>query len=69
MSAAAEGGTKVAKLAAGWNDGYANISADRIDEREGMVYAYDVTNKLVGIFDLGIINYIYITGGTNEGKA
>lgn len=56
------------RLVANWKDGYANVNAERIAERDGMVFAYDEKNDLVGVFDLGIINYIYISGGANENK-
>ena len=56
----------MARLVANWKDGYANINADHIAENEGMIYAYNDKDELVGIFDLGIINYIYVIGGTNE---
>lgn len=58
----------MARLVANWKDGYANVNAERIAERDGMVFAYDEKNDLVGVFDLGIINYIYISGGANENK-
>lgn len=58
----------MARLVANWKDGYANINVQHIAERDGMVFAYGERNELIGVFDLGIINYIYIIGGANENK-
>ena len=56
------------RVVASWKDGFANIAADHMVEREGMIYAYNEQGEVVGVFDLGIINYIYITEGKNESK-
>lgn len=58
----------MSRLIANWKDGYANINAEHIAERDGMIFAYDDKDELVGVFDLGIINYIYVSGGANESK-
>lgn len=41
-------------------DDYVNIPADRLTEAEGMVYVWH-GESLVGIFDLGTIDEIYIS--------
>ena len=58
----------MSRLVANWKDGYANIAAEYIVERDGMVYVYDERDALVGIFDLGLVNCIYLIGGANENK-
>lgn len=41
-------------------DNYVNIPADRLTEAEGMAYVWH-GEALVGIFDLGTIDEIYIS--------
>lgn len=43
-----------------FKDNFVNIPADRLTEAEGMVYVYR-GNELVGVFDLGFIDSIYIS--------
>ena len=49
------------KLIAKMRDGYCNIAADSMTEREGMIFVYR-GEKLVGVFDLGAVDAIYISG-------
>lgn len=48
-----------------FRDGYANIVADSMEEREGIVYVRHAS-ELVGAFDLGALDAIYLSdkGGT-----
>lgn len=39
---------------------YCNIEADRIEREDAIVFAYNGSN-LVGIFDLGFVDAIYMT--------
>ena len=48
------------RLVVRWKDQFANIPAERIEERDGMIYAYD-EKGLVGVFDLGTIDLIYLS--------
>ena len=50
-------------------DGYVNMPADRLKKDDSFIYAYN-GDDLVGVFDLGTINYIYITEKNlpNEGR-
>ena len=41
-------------------DGYVNMPADRLKKDESFIYAYS-GEELVGAFDLGTINYIYLS--------
>ena len=50
------------RLVVRWNDQFVNINAARIEERDGMVYAFDNAG-LVGVFDLGAVDMIYLSGG------
>ena len=49
-----------AKYKYGENEGYASLTADRMAEREGMVYVYNGA-ELVGIFDVGCLTMMYLT--------
>ena len=40
---------------------YVNIAANHMEERDGFVFAY-LDEKLVGAFDLGLIDAAYISG-------
>ena len=44
----------------GFRDNYVNMQADKLRREDTFVYAYN-GEELVGAFDLGTINYIYIT--------
>lgn len=44
----------------GIRDSYVNMPADRLIREDSFVYAYN-GEDLVGAFDLGTINYIYLT--------
>ena len=41
---------------------YVNIPADRMEEKDGMVFVY-CGEKLKGVFDLSSIDMIYLSGG------
>ena len=41
-------------------DKFCNIQAERMEEREGMIFVYDKEN-LVGIFDLAAIETLYLS--------
>lgn len=43
-----------------WKDQYANIAAERIEEKDGMIFAYN-DKGLGGVFDLGVIDLIYLS--------
>ena len=49
----------------GNTDSYVNISADRIVREEEFVLAYN-GDKLVGIFEIGVIAAIYLSERTIE---
>ena len=49
-----------AKYKYGETEGYASLTADRLAEREGMVYVYNRA-ELVGIFDVGCLTMVYLT--------
>ena len=46
---------------------YINMPADRIEEREGFIYAY-CGSELIGVFDIGSIDMIYVTPYAKEGN-
>ena len=41
---------------------YVNIAADELREENGMVYVTK-GGALVGVFDLGTVDYVYLSGG------
>ena len=47
-------------------DSHVNIAADRMAEDDGIVRAYR-GEQLVGVFDLGVIDMIYLSGGNDNG--
>lgn len=56
------------KLVVRTKEWYCNIPADYLEENEGMVRAY-LNGNLVGVFDLGVIDVIYLSvkdGGNND---
>jgi hypothetical protein len=48
------------RLIVRWGDQFANIPAERIEEREGIIFAYD-DKGLIGAFCLGIVDIIYLS--------
>ena len=42
-----------------------NIPADRIEERDGFVFAFN-ENSLVGIFDLSVTDTCYLSKDAND---
>lgn len=43
-----------------YEKGFINIPANRIEERDGIVFAYKDTD-FVGAFDLGTVNIVYLS--------
>ena len=43
-------------------DGHVNIPADAMREENGMVYVTR-NGELIGVFDLGVVETIYLSGG------
>lgn len=54
------------RCVAKWKDGHANIQADAMREENGMVYVIRA-GELVGVFDLGLVEAIYLSGGNDNG--
>lgn len=54
------------RCVAKWKDGHANIPADGMREENGMVYVTR-DGELVGVFDLGLVEAIYLSGGNDNG--
>lgn len=48
------------RLIVKWDDGYCNISVTHIETESGYTIAYN-GNLLVGIFDNGFVNVLYIS--------
>lgn len=46
-------------------DCFVNITAERITERDGIIFAYS-GERLVGVFDMGFINAAYLSEGGGE---
>ena len=46
---------------AGGADQYVNIDADRMEEKNGMIRAYE-SGSLVAVIDAGYINLAYLSG-------
>ena len=46
-------------------DWHINIPADYLEENEGIVRAY-LQGHLVGVFDLGVVDVLYLSGGSHE---
>ena len=58
---------RVQRLIVRGKDWYANIPVTRIEKVEDVVFAY-LGDAFVGMFDLGAVNMLYITGERgNEG--
>jgi len=45
------------------NPQFINITADRIDEHDGIIWAYR-GDELVGVFYVGAVDMAYLSGGT-----
>ena len=65
------GGDSVRAVVVMTNNRYCNLLADRIDSggEDGMIYVYS-GEKIVGVFDKGIVECCYITekkGGQKDG--
>lgn len=45
-----------------YGDKYVNTPASRMEDHDGIVYVYDNENNLVGAFDIGTIDMIYLSG-------
>ena len=68
------------RLVVKFRDGYTNIEADRLEREDDVVYAYRmvavpvseslfVEDKiLVGVFDLGTIDYLYLSEKKEDKK-
>ena len=54
------------RCVAKWKDGHVNIQADAMREENGMVYVTR-DGELVGVFDLGWVEAIYLSGGNDNG--
>lgn len=52
----------MSKCVVRFNGDYVNIKADRIEEHNGMVFVFD-GELLVGVFDLGAVDMVYLSGG------
>ena len=52
----------MSKCVVRFKDDYVNIPADRIEEHNGMVFVFD-GEMLVGVFDLGAVDMVYLSGG------
>lgn len=48
------------RLVVRWGEEFVNIQATRIEENNGMIFAF-AENNLVGVFDLGAVNMIYLS--------
>ena len=48
------------RLIAYFKGQFVNLPADRIEEREGFIYAYS-GNELIGTFDMGYIDAVYLS--------
>lgn len=50
-----------------FREGYANLRADGMEEHEGIMYVKS-GSALIGAFDLGAIDAIYLTGTEPQAK-
>lgn len=48
------------RMVAKHKDGFCNLPADSLTERDGMVFVHN-GDKLVGVYDLGVIDMIYLS--------
>lgn len=56
------------RLIASLNSGqlFVNVPGDRLEEKEGIIYAFS-DDKLIGTFDIGFTDCIYITPEGKQG--
>lgn len=48
------------KCVANFQNGYTNIKADRLEREDGVIFVFD-GDKLVGMFDIGILLSIWLS--------
>lgn len=58
----------MSKFIAVSGNNFVNIRAEKMQYENGIIFVWDKDN-LVGVFDIGLLNYAYISQGRNESES